>query len=104
MFGRIKRFFIALRVLRQKAREDRKIRKELNLNSMGYLTRTLISKPKGEARINTICLSNGFKPQTITEEDVQKVLEESRVQPTPASRTKAETEAILDEHTRKFRG
>ena len=111
MFGRIRRFFIALRVLRQKAREDRQIRKELNLNSMGYLVDTLVSKPKGEAKINTIsvltiaaCLSNGFKPQTITEEDVQKVLEESRVDPAPVSRTKAETEAILDEHTRKFIG
>ncbi len=99
MFGRIKRFFIALRVLRRRAREERAIRKELNLNSMGYLARTLVdSQPRAKAQADTMMVYG-----KVILEDAKKVIEESRVQPTPVSRTPSETEAILKAHEEKFR-
>lgn len=112
MFGRIKRFFIALRVLRKRAKEERAIRKELNLNSMGYLVRTLAPRPRRNAKIDTMVfkLLPGQEgcPQQVTQEDVEKVLEESKVDNiTSVHRTTRhdfDAEKRLKDHEKKFRG
>jgi len=113
MFGRIRRFFIAFRALRQRARENQQIRKELNLNSMGYLVKGLVPKPQGKAKADTVCLSYDLldKTEATLNSTTDQILEESKIPyNSPCSggpgtpSIKKDMEQRLDEHEKKFRG
>lgn len=79
MFTRIKRFFTAFRALRRKAQEERAIRKELNLNSMGYLVDSLVPKPRGTAEMDTLRMNITCK-SIMSNEEADQIVNESRIE------------------------
>ena len=111
MFGRIKRFFTIFHILRQEAREQQDIYKELNLDKMGELVDAAVAKPRGSAEADTMVyqLIPGKEGDAavLTQEEVDRVLEESKVEYDnpcePFTNHNKEARVRLEEHDDKFK-
>jgi hypothetical protein len=107
MFARIKRFFLALRILRKQAREERVIRYELNLDHMGALVGGMTTKSPREEELNMgfSVLMKADGPEA-TEEDAKRILEESKIEYTYPSNSRDDStlgaQDALKKHNKKF--